>query len=267
MMPLIAFKARIRTPAHALVASAAFCHRQFFPCDIMHLLDSKGVASMVFGSALMWLLTCPRLGPNRDDRLREINERRVVHYDGRPGVQRLPKLTLHNVTRDGWGNLSGPAYKAAVTLHASPFFRELVCSTYTSERPRDVCLRALVTSLDELYSLLYGGPMFLPEADLARVRGLVEEFGVQYQRMRELSRRAGILAFAVTPKVHKVQHLPALAATINPAAVQVYAEESLMGSVTKTWRGSARGRYREHVQTVVLVKRVTALLLRFELAL
>lgn len=49
--------------------------------------------------------------------------------------------------------------------------------------------------------------------------------------------------------------------------MQVYAEESLMGSVTGTWRGSARGRYKHVVQEVVLIKQLTGVLLRFELSL
>ena len=84
--------------------------------------------------------------------------------------------------------------------------------------------------------------------------------------LEELSRRAGIYAFAVTPKTHKVQHLALLTQCINPVRVQVYAEESMMGSVTSTWRGSKNGRYRDTVQKVVLMKQITGVLLRFELA-
>ena len=92
-------------------------------------------------------------------------------------------------------------------------------------------------------------------------------FLAAYQRMREQSRRSGVYAFAITPKTHKVQHLPKLTTCINPVRVQVYSEESMMGSVTGTWRGSARGRYKEEVQRIVLVKQLTGVLLRFELAL
>ena len=40
-----------------------------------------------------------------------------------------------------------------------------------------------------------------------------------------------------------------------------------MGELVKTWQGSKAGRYFQVVQTTVLVKRLTGLLLRFELAL
>ena len=130
---------------------------------------------------------------------------------------------------------------------------------------RDATLRAVVAALDDLYNELYDAPMFPPDPTVARVRQLCLDFGKAYQRMRELSRRSGIYAFAVTPKTHKVQHIPKLATCINPVRVQVYAEESMMGSVTSTWRGSKHGRYRKVVQNVVLVKQLTGVLLRFEL--
>ena len=128
-------------------------------------------------------------------------------------------------------------------------------------------LRALVAALDDLYNVLYDAPMFPPDASVHQVRQLCLDFGKAYQEMRELSRRSGIYAFAVTPKTHKVQHLPKLTTCINPTRVQVYSEESMMGSVTGTWRGSARGRYKQTVQKIVLVKQLTGVLLRFELAL
>ncbi len=74
-------------------------------------------------------------------------------------------------------------------------------------------------------------------------------------------------AFPVTPKTHKVQHLPLLTACINPVRVQMYSEESMMGSVTRTWRGSKRGQYRQSVQMAGLTKQATGVLLRFELGL
>ena len=142
-----------------------------------------------------------------------------------------------------------------------------MCHYCRTEYPRDRMLRQVCTALDQLYDEMYAAPMF-PSADvIGRLRQHCQTFGEAYQRLRALSLVAGIYAFPVTPKVHKVQHIPKLATCINPVRVQVYAEESLMGSVSGTWRGSARGRYRRSVQEVVLVKQVTAMLLRFELAL
>ena len=257
----------MREPHHPLTDHAFFCHRYFFPIDMMHLLECKGVSGLVFGSVLLWLTRDSRLGGNRDERLAAINTLRLLHYRARPGEVVLPKIYLSNITRDGWGNLSGPAYKAAITRHAAPFFRELVCRYCVGTRATDVCMRSIVVALDDMYTLLYQAPMFLTDDQELRFRTLVLDFGRPYTRLRELSRRSGVFGFSVTPKVHKVQHLPLLARCINPTRVQVYSEESMMGVVTKTWRGSARGRYKQHVQRIVLIKRLTGLLLRFELAL
>ena len=259
------YKARAREPLHPLLANAQFCHRFFLPIDIMHLLECKGVTPLVFGSTLARLLADLRVGANKEERLEAINARREQFYDARPGANRLPKIMLTNCTRDGWGNLAGPAYKAAKVRSAAPFFRELVHHYCSSASQRDRQLRIVVTSLDMMYNVMYDAPMFPPDATVVRLRQLCLEFGAAYQHLRELSRRAGVYAFAVTPKVHKVQHIPLLATCINPVRVQVYSEESLMGAVTTTWRGSKNGRYRSTAQRVVLIKQVTGVLLRFEL--
>ncbi|CAK0847717.1 unnamed protein product [Prorocentrum cordatum] len=226
------YKARAREPHHPLVANAHFCHRFFFPIDIMHLLECKGVTLLVFGSAMMWLLADARVGANKEERLEAINARREQFYDARC---------------------------------AAPFFRDVVFHYCGSMHDRDQQLRRLTAALDDLYTLLYDAPMFPPDATVVRVRQLCLAFGSACQRLRELSRRAGVFAFAVTPKVHEVQHIPLLTSCINPVRVQVYSEESMMGSVTGTWRGSKNGRCRQTVQKVVLIKQVTGLLLRFEL--
>ena len=80
-----------------------------------------------------------------------INARREAFYERRPGSNRLPKIRLTSCTRDGWGNLSGPAYKAAVVRQAAPFSRELVRHYCRTENTRDRMLRQVCTALDQLY--------------------------------------------------------------------------------------------------------------------
>eukprot|EP00959_Pyramimonas_sp_CCMP1952_P206931 4328553-Pyramimonas_sp.AAC.1 len=75
---------------------------------------------------MMLLLADARVGANKEERLEAINARREQFYDARPGSNRLPKIMLTNCTRDGWGNLAGPAYKAAKVRCAAPFFRDVV---------------------------------------------------------------------------------------------------------------------------------------------
>lgn len=260
-----AYKARFRLPHHPVVASTFFCHRYFFMLDLMHLVDCGGVAALVFGSALMYLVRDARLGPNQDVRLAAINAARDAFYSTRPGLHKLPKIFLKSLRSNGWGDLHGPAFKAAIVRSAAPFIADLVATHCIGDEILDRSLRGVTAKLAEFYQILYDAPMFLAPASRARLQAVCLEFGLHYQRLRELSRRAGLLAFAVTPKVHKLQHVPMLAKSINPRFVQCYIEESIVGSVVGSYKGSVRGRYRPSVQRVVLVKRLAGLLLRLEL--
>ena len=83
---------------------------------------------------------------------------------------------MTNVTRDGWGNLAGPAFKAANVRASAPFFRDLVEHYCTSEHPRDRNLRSLVAAMDDLYIVLCNAPIFPPDATVLQVRGLCMGF-------------------------------------------------------------------------------------------
>ena len=91
----------------------------------MHLLDAHGVAALVYGGALQWLLADIRLGRNKAARLDLINRERGSHYADRPGVSKLPAIREDNVTAsDNWGNLHGQVFKAAIMRNAAPFFSD-----------------------------------------------------------------------------------------------------------------------------------------------
>ena len=75
----------------------------------------------------------------------------------------------------------------------------------------------------------------------------------------------GDLIAPVRTKVHKMQHLPRFAGIINPRYVQCYGEESLIVTTVQVWKKCMRGRYDRHAQRNVLLKRITGLLLRYEL--
>ncbi len=70
------------------------------------------------------------------------------------------------------------------------------------------------------------------------------------------------LFWRITPKVHKLMHLHLYAAVINPRWVQNYAEESLVGTTTRIWQRAMRGKYSDHVQSNVLIRRLVGLMLR-----
>ena len=106
--------------------------------------------------------------------------------------------------------------------------------------------------------------MWLSQPELADLKTAAAKFGLNYQWCREQSRIYRVLAYRVTPKVHRIQHLPEFAGLINPRCLTNYAEEGTVGSVTRIFKMSKFGRYEENVQKVVLAKRLLGLLLRME---
>lgn len=114
---------------------------------------------------------------------------------------------------------------------------------------------------------MHGADFSFTDAEVAGLKQLVFDFGKSYQRLMELSRRSGVFAFPVTPKVTRCNTFRVSPSASTLQRVPVYREESLMGTITKAWRGSARGPYKAHVPRIVLSKRLVGFLARFELAL
>ena len=129
----------------------------------------------------------------------------------------------------------------------------------------DTAACQLVDDLCRFYQVLYTGDRYLPEPALQQLRTVTQRFGDNYQLLRELCRERGLLFFNVTPKVHKMQHVPLLAEVMNPRYVQNYAEESLIGTCTRIWAKSVSGRYRLTAQKAVIANELVGLLMRFEL--
>jgi hypothetical protein len=97
-----------------------------FYLDLMHVMDCKGVTVSVWGSILAALVSDPGMGRNQQVRLHQINMFMKAWYSDRPGVCKLPKLRMTKVFLDGWGDLHGPAIKAAMTREATPLLLALV---------------------------------------------------------------------------------------------------------------------------------------------
>ena len=230
----------------------------------MHLLDCKGVAGIVFGSLLCYMITLNSLGNNIAQRLSRINGERLIWQSNHPGEIRLPRIGQNHLRKDGWGDLHGVAFKAAITRNASGFFKHIAEQFLVLQTAEEQCMLRLVTSLHDMYGLMWGRPRFLTQGDLDSLKRVCIEFGEDYMRCREHARLRGDLLFNVTGKVHKVQHLPAMANIMNPAWVACYAEESLVGTTARVWKQSMHGRYTRMVQHRVLIKRLCGLLIRLE---
>ena len=154
--------------------------------------------------------------------------------------------------------------KAANTRAAAPLFRDLARRCFPTDRPVDVWVRRLTANFAELYEILYEAPIFVPQAALERLKVVTVEIGEDWMRLHDHAQRNNRLQWQVTPKVHRLQHVPFYASILNPRHTQCYAEESLIGTTSQVWQTTMRGKYESSAQSVVLAKRTLGLFLRFE---
>ena len=124
---------------------------------------------------------------------------------------------------------------------------------------------SMLEHLSAMYDTLYHEGIFVSDMGQERLRTATLAFGREFQRARHHARRKGVLAWDTTPKVHKTQRLPLMSTVLNPTYVQIYDEESQMGTTGRVWKMSMSGRYQPHVQKTLMVKRIVAFLLRLEL--
>ena len=200
----------------------------------MHVCDCNGVMSIVAASVLVPLLRDARLGPTIPVRLATLNERLKAYYIAHPGLPRLPELRRTNMYNEqGWACLSGSVVKAANTRALRGWLVELCAEFYAGPSENDRLVTRAVGALDRFYSVLYENDMILTAAVQGVLRRAILQFGTCLQDLRELSRSRGELLWQITPKCHYFQHLPELAACVNPRWVQKYTNGSHAGSITR----------------------------------
>jgi hypothetical protein len=263
-MSLVQYRERMRKPLHPL-ATSKFMWRVFFYLDVMHIFDCKGMASTVFGSVAAMLVRDARLGPNQQARLNLVNTKLRAWYADRPGTHRLPTITLANlVGSSSWSELSGPGIKAASTRASAPFWAALAQEFFDGAGECHVVVRKVTLRLAEFYNLLASAPMFMDDATLQRLGEVVVDFGIAVQYLRSWAETNQLLFWQVRPKLHKAMHMPFEASVINPRTVSCYSDESQVGTSARVWKGSVKGKYKDHVQRAVLAKRWLAVLIRYE---
>ena len=206
-----------------------------------------------------------RLGPNQQARLDSINTKLSNWYEERPGSHRLPTLKLSNLQQTSrWSQLHGRAVKAANTRAAVPFVAELAAEFYSPDDEYGRLSIRCARMLARFYEAVYAAGAVLTDAQLEEVRRIVRIFGASFQQLRNLSQTMAFLGWNITPKTHYFMHLPSSCALVNARFTHCYMDESAVGTITKIWSRSARGRYRRTIQRVVLLKRLVALFVRLE---
>ena len=199
------------------IGDKSFFTRHIFPMDIMHHMDCKGVASIVFGSLLMYAIRDPQFGANQGSRIDRINAELRSWYDARPGSNRLPSIRISDITKEGWGDLHGPAIKAAMTRQAAPFFADFAQRFFSADRSAYEGHMVDVTrDLDAFYKVFEGQGMFMSPASVRKLSQICQRFGSSIMHLRNLARDQNLLAWQVTTKVHKTQHLPMMSRLLNP---------------------------------------------------
>ena len=128
----------------------------------------------------------------------------------------------------------------------------------------DAEIIGVLSELADLYDVFYNGQMFLEEDEVRRVRELCVSIGHRMLRLRAWARRCHLHVFQIKPKMHKMQHLGLYSEVFNPRYIQNYMEESLIGTVTRVWQKAMRGNYADFAQSNVLLRRLLAVIFRYE---
>lgn len=186
-------------------------------------------------------------------------------YKRRPGSHRLPRIRVGNLVNDGWADLHGPGIKAANTRAAAGFFEDIAARYLSGGDKYGTHIVQVARSLNQFYTIIYSSERFMTDASIDRLKEVCIVFGGGFMRCRENARKQGELSWRVTPKVHKMQHIPAMCALMNPRFVSCYSEESQIGTTLRVWKRSVSGRYKAAVQRNVLTKRLLGLFLRLEI--
>ena len=248
------------------MADSPFFNKFFHRLDAMHVLDHHGLSSVLMGSILRRLVVLEgRLGTNQQARLDAINAEFSQYYNDHLVSTRLPKLLLSNLVSHGWSELSGPLIKAAGVRNACPFVEVLARRYFDDGSDYSKAIVKCISYLNGVYDVLYSANVFLTDVELEALRTRLLSVGRYHMLCRHFAKERHELHFAVRPKAHFAQHLYMQCVLINSRFVQCYAEESLVGRVTKIARSSSNGKYLGKAQHTVLIKYLVFLAVLLEM--
>ena len=260
-----AYIAKFRKPLHPLVAHGWF-NKLTYRYDLLHMWDHHGITSTAVGSIFQHHVkkgTCLP-GANQQERLDFLNEDIKASYAMQGVTNKLPRLKLSNLHREGdFPDLHGQAVKAANTRAAVPYCKALQARSVAMDAtPIEKHMFKVIESIDACYKLFYGASEWLTEAELDSVRRHCKRIGNNWQMLSLITAEALERSWPCKPKLHyTVAHLPRQAALINPRHVQGYGSESMVGRMAKVYKHSMDGPGRHVVQKKYMMKyRVGALL-------
>ena len=178
------------------------------------------------------------------DREKEIlNEKLQQFYTDNRVQHRLPKLRLSNIRgskETDFPQLRGKIVKSASTKALVPFLQQLAAE-FDTGTPWTQHRRKACDYLQQMYTILDEGAMFLEEGEIVAFKRAVLKFSSHYNCLAVNGSLAGNLFFNVVPKHHYLQHLCMMCEMINPRFMQCYKEESFVGRVTALYASCASG--------------------------
>jgi hypothetical protein len=238
------------------ILSAPFWNLHFVRMDGMHVLDHNGVTAIANGSCLHELVKNEhRLGHNQEERMNSINSRLATFNANHIQSSFVTDIRVDNLKQaNGWSCLHGPMIKAASNRHLTPFVTELVHEFCDSGSEYHESMKLFMSGLCHIYEIIYSAGFFFTAAELKELDDTVLAVGIRHQFLRHLSDLRGDLMFQVTPKVHIMQHTASQSALVNVRWLQNYAEESMIGVITRIWHASAAGPYQKRIQKTTLLK-------------
>ena len=258
------YLAHFRQPLHPLVAHGWF-NRFSYRHDILHMWDHHGITSTSVGCVLdhhVREASAVLPGNNQQIRLDFLNDDIRAFNSARGVLNKLPKLKLSNLTKDGFPDLHGQAVKAANTRSVIPYVVELQRrACVINATPLEKHMSKVVESLDVLYQLMYGVGYWFSADQLTLFNKHCKRIGSNWQLLAFITARDLVRSWPQRPKLHyTIAHLPRQAALINPRHVQSYASESMVGRVSTIYTASMDGPHK-HLQSKVALKYWTGMLL------
>ena len=253
----------MRLPLHPLAASH-YWNKYFVRADKMHIMDLKGLTAIAGGSIMHYLVKNNNtMGRVEALRVQELNRVLRKFQSDNKVEHRMPDIRIQDLTNSGgWTVLCGQVVKAANTRCLVPFFKHLAIEYFSGHGEYNSSVRKVCYNLDEIETILYTSDMFLDDAALQRLDQCFRVLARHWQHLIFLSKRDYQNRWQITPKVHYSLHLASQARLINPRYVQNYAEESLIGRLTRMWGKSANGAYELVAQFTVLARYFVGLELR-----
>ena len=256
-----------RTKGDHPLAKSHYWSKFFIRFDPMHILDHHGVANVMTGSVLHECCADSRLGPNREARLAVLNASLKSFQQRFVVNSRLPPLRLENLMTNGWAETSSPVIKAANTRQAMPWVESIARKYFDRGTPEDLAKINTVSHLNGVYHVLYSGDMFLTDSQHTQLQDHLVKCGKNhmYARQCAAARVPPVNRWQVKPKSHYAQHLADQSLVISSRYTQCYAEESLIGRMTKLWKSSCSGMYKKHIQKNVCLKYLIRFAIVFDL--